>query len=117
MPDKPSINKSYLFSLHFAPLTDFIVTFPQLSLSVMLRETEDCGSRCDKMDSNDSWAAVKIEIDVAEELPLTSWGTGRDEQGQRGARFLSCHLAADTWCVVYIYMLVRGWLLVSVYES
>ena len=40
-------------------------------------------SNCDKMDSDDSWGnfVVKIEIDVAEESPV-SWKTEEDEQGQ-----------------------------------
>lgn len=40
------------------------------------------------MDSDDSWetSAVTIEIDVAEELPV-SCGTEKDEQGQWRAVF------------------------------
>ena len=54
----------------------------QVTLRQIKKSISSCWS-CDKMDSDDPWLeyAVKIEIDVAEELPM-SLKTEKGEQGQ-----------------------------------
>ena len=59
----------------------------QVTFKQTVPKTKD-NTSFDKMDSDDSWetSAVTIEIDVAEELPV-SCGTEKDEQGQWKAVF------------------------------